>query len=158
MKVIGDLIEEVTAIGIGYTSKDEATRGFWHRERPNALASLVTALNTLSSEYLRDMDPVERVGTEPPADNRRPEVKGATLDGRTDKGFLPAVEIAKKYQIPLNALRGRLKRWVQTHEGKPTPGYVEDGSPKPGEPRYLYQVSAVWAQIEDLAGKATTTE
>jgi hypothetical protein len=60
--------------------------------------------------------------------------------------FLSPAEIAEKYNVPLVALQGRLKRWRASHAD----GWREVVNRKPKEPQYLYQVSAVWNIIADL--------
>ncbi len=77
------------------------------------------------------------------------------LDGALDHGALGADAIAEKYGMPLNALRNRLTRWKERHPEEDGRGFFAVSSPKPGEPQYLYRVSAVWEAIKDLAGKAT---
>lgn len=60
--------------------------------------------------------------------------------------MLCCADLAKRFGVPADNLRQRLKRWMKTHDD----GWKEVNDRRPREPKYLYKVSAVMHIIEEL--------
>ncbi|NUQ63992.1 MAG: hypothetical protein HUU20_16065 [Pirellulales bacterium] len=64
--------------------------------------------------------------------------------------MLSPATLAAKFDVPLQALQGRLKRWREKHAD----GWQEVTNRKPREPQYLYRLEAVRPVIEEMRSKA----
>ncbi|MCH8151465.1 MAG: hypothetical protein IH830_03715 [Planctomycetes bacterium] len=69
-----------------------------------------------------------------------------------DDAMMSPGQLALAFDVPAEALRGRLKRWrVKNPDAD---GWIEITKRAPREPQYLYRVGAVLVVIEDLKKKA----
>ncbi len=69
-----------------------------------------------------------------------------------DDAMLSPTQLALAFDVPAEALRGRLKRWRANN--RDAGGWIENTKRAPREPQYLYRVGAVLVVIEDLKKKA----
>ena len=69
-----------------------------------------------------------------------------------DDAMLSPTQLVLAFDVPAEALRGRLKRWrVKNPDAD---GWIEITKRAPREPQYLYRVGAVRVIIQDLKKKA----
>jgi hypothetical protein len=91
-------------------------------------------------------------GTQAPAPTssiRQPLEDSPIHDGQL---MLSCAEIARRFDVPLEVLRSRLRRWQSKNQA----GWKEVANPRPREPRYLYRLSAVMPIIRDVSATVQT--
>jgi hypothetical protein len=66
-----------------------------------------------------------------------------------ENAFLSAADVARIFEVPLNALRKRLERYRQSHDD----GWGENQEAKRLEPRYTYRLGSVRSCIQALKAK-----
>jgi len=70
------------------------------------------------------------------------------------EAYLPPADLARIFDVPLNSLRQRLKRWRRNNLDT---GWIENSERKSREAKYLYKVRAVQPVIQDLQKASTPT-